>query len=729
MKIIKSLFIFFITVQLASAQSQDSSYQKMDELVISADRFQEKMRDLPRQIELIDQKKILQLNQQTTANLLEQTGSVFVQKSQQGGGSPVIRGFEANRVLLVMDGIRLNNAIYRSGHLQNVIRADQYSLESMEVLFGPGSLMYGSDALGGVVHFNTLKPKINSGISGNLSGRYSSANQEFTGNFGLQASYKKFAFLVNYTESNFGDLRQGSNRNSAMGDLGLRKVYSKRLGDTDRVITNSDPNLQVGSGYKQQNLMTKILFQPKEYQQHLLSFHYTNSSDVPRYDRLSETVNDTPTQAEWYYGPEKFTLISYQFEDGKERIYSDQIRLSTSYQNIEESRNSRGFGSSKLTQRNENVKVASLNLDLRKKKNIHEIRYGLEYAFNQVNSKATATNVNTLAQTAASTRYPDGGSQMWWLAAYASLNQELNSKWVLSEGIRISHTQLNSTFKDKQFYSFLPNETHQSNTSICGNIGVVYLPNKNAKIYANTGNAYRTPNVDDMNKIFDSKPGQIMVVPNENLKPEQSWTSEIGVWFKPIPKISLEANVYYTKLWNALVVLPSQLNGNDSSVYDGKNTAIFSNQNAQGAYIYGYHFQLNYLINSQFSFQSSVNYTYGRIQTDSIMPADHIPPVFGRSSLDFKHKKWQASLYSVYSAAKKLEDYYLNGEDNIQYATANGMPAWYTLNIQGGVVLGKKESYVLRVGMENILDRNYRTFSSGMSAAGRNIWVNFRIKF
>jgi len=318
---------------------------------------------------------------------------------------------------------------------------------------------------------------------------------------------------------------------------------------------------------------------------------------------------------------------------------------------------------------------------------------------------------------------------MWWLAAYASLNQELNSNWILSEGIRISRTQLNSMFTDKQFYSFLPNETHQNNMSICGNLGVVYLPNKNAKIYANTGNAYRTPNVDDMNKLFDSKPGQIMVVPNENLKPEQSWTSEIGVWFKPRPKISVEANVYYTQLWNAIIILPSQLNGNDSSVYDGKNTAIFSNQNAQGAYIYGYHFQVSYLINKHFSIQSSVNYTYGRIKADSIMPADHIPPVFGRTTLDFKHKKWQASLYSVYSAAKKLEDYYLNGEDNIQYATANGMPAWYTLNLQGGVVLGKKESYVLRVGMENILDRNYRTFSSGMSAAGRNIWINFRIKF
>ena len=82
-----------------------------------------------------------------------------IQKSQLGGGSPIIRGFEANRVLLVVDGVRMNNAIYRSGHLQNALTVDANALEIVEVVFGPSSTIYGSDALGGVVHFYTKKPE------------------------------------------------------------------------------------------------------------------------------------------------------------------------------------------------------------------------------------------------------------------------------------------------------------------------------------------------------------------------------------------------------------------------------------------------------------------------------------------------------------------------------------------------------------------------------------------
>lgn len=117
----------------------------METLIISADRFTEKKKDISRQVEIIDGKTIQFQRKQSTADLLQETGKILVQKSQQGGGSPILRGFEANKVLIVLDGIRLNNAIYRSGHLQNILRIDQNNLDRVEVLFGPSSLMYGFD--------------------------------------------------------------------------------------------------------------------------------------------------------------------------------------------------------------------------------------------------------------------------------------------------------------------------------------------------------------------------------------------------------------------------------------------------------------------------------------------------------------------------------------------------------------------------------------------------------
>ena len=139
----------------------ENETDELSEVTLSISKSRVKKSRVAEKIEVITKKEIEFLAPQTTADLLAATPGVRVQKSQGGGGSPVIRGFEANRVLLVMDNVRMNNAIYRSGHLQNAITVDPQSLERTEVIFGPSSVIYGSDALGGIVHFYTKNPKIN----------------------------------------------------------------------------------------------------------------------------------------------------------------------------------------------------------------------------------------------------------------------------------------------------------------------------------------------------------------------------------------------------------------------------------------------------------------------------------------------------------------------------------------------------------------------------------------
>ena len=140
----------------ATAQQDSLPSKTMDEVVLSANKWEQRVSEVPNHILKISRSTILQNNPQTTADLLQQAGPVFVQKSQLGGGSPMIRGFATNRVLLVVDGVRMNNAIYRSGNLQNVISIDPLALENAEVILGPGSVIYGSDAIGGVMDFHTL---------------------------------------------------------------------------------------------------------------------------------------------------------------------------------------------------------------------------------------------------------------------------------------------------------------------------------------------------------------------------------------------------------------------------------------------------------------------------------------------------------------------------------------------------------------------------------------------
>lgn len=710
------------------------SILKMNEVVVSANRFNEKYKDVPRQIQSISQTNIQFQNRQNTGDLLEQSGNIFVQKSQQGGASPVLRGFESNRVLLVVDGIRMNNAIYRGGHLQNVLRIDQNMLAKSEILFGGGSVIYGSDALGGVMYFETKKPLLNKNmVNGYL--RYGSVNNENTFHYDVNIGFKKWAHLFSVTHSLFNDLRQGTNKDNVDGDsIYQRNYYAARINNKDTMLKNADPALQIGTGYAQYDLTYKALYQKNENKQHVFNFQLSNTNNVPRYDRLNEWKgNHNYKSAQWYYGPELRTLASYQFASNLKQKYADKYKLILAYQYIEESRNDRGWNSSILNKRNEFVHVVTLNLDAVKtwKQNhnsYHELRYGIDGQFNDVTSIAHSENILNNSIASISTRYPDGGNNMKYMAAFVSHSWELGKKIIISDGLRYSFVSLNSIFNNKMFFPFLENSINQNNHALNGSLGLVYNPIKNIKLYTNVSTAFRAPNLDDVNKVFDSKSGEAIIIPNAKLQPEYTYNYEVGL-STVYKKIKVEAVAYYTQIQNVIVIKSSTLYGQDSAMFNSINTKVFSNQNAQQAYIYGYNVQLAADLFKSVAVTSSLNYTYGRIvEYGKETPLDHIPPMFGRTAVSYFTKKFSVEASSLYNTWKRIEDYNLNGEDNQVYATPKGSPAWYTLNLKAQYAFGKKGKIQLQSGIDNITDNQYRVFASGISAAGRNIWVCLRVK-
>jgi hemoglobin/transferrin/lactoferrin receptor protein len=319
------------------------------------------------------------------------------------------------------------------------------------------------------------------------------------------------------------------------------------------------------------------------------------------------------------------------------------------------------------------------------------------------------------------------------LAAFISHSWELGKKFIISDGLRFNYVGLNSTFNDKTFYPFLGNTLTQNNTALNGNLGAVYNPIKQLKLYANASTAFRAPNVDDINKVFDSKagnsPGDALITPNPDLKPERTNNFELGFSTLIHNKVKLDASIYYTQIQDVITMLPSKLNGLDSAVYNFKNTKVFKYQNAQEAYIYGYSLQVAADVLQNVSFNSSLNYTYGRIKANNVeSPLDHIPPMFGRTAITYHLKKLSIEASSLYNGWKRIEDYNLAGEDNQVYATPKGSPAWYTMNLKAQYTIDKKGRTQLQLGIDNIMDTQYRVFASGVSAAGRNIWVCFRVK-
>ncbi|MFN5629940.1 MAG: TonB-dependent receptor plug domain-containing protein, partial [Bacteroidota bacterium] len=474
-------------------------------------------KDIAQNIQIISSKEIATLNQQNSADLLQSTGNIFVQKSQLGGGSPVIRGFETNKVLLVVDGVRLNNAIYRGGHLQNILTIDNTILEKAEIIYGPGSVIYGSDALGGVMHFFTKNPKLSSDSTLNVSGnsflRYSSANKEKTGHIDFNFGGKKFASISSLTFSDFGDLRQGGNRNPFYGNWGKRQFYVERINGKDSVLSNTNPNIQKKSGYKQYDILQKVLFKQNEKVNHLLNLQFSTTSDVPFYARLQQTSGSKPRFAEWYYGPQKRFFTSYTLNLLNNTQLFNTAKLIIAYQNIQESRNDRRLNSNLLNSRIEKLNIASLNLDLEKRILKHEVRYGIDINLNSVESTAKTTDITSGTISKLNTRYPDGGSVYNSFAAYVSHSLELNKKLILNDGIRLSNVYLNSKFNDKTFFPFDFENVIQNNTALNGNLGLVFMPTNTWRFTALLSSGFRAPNVDDLSKVFESVKGNV-IVPN-----------------------------------------------------------------------------------------------------------------------------------------------------------------------------------------------------------------------
>jgi len=752
--LIITLFISSVS-SFAQKTKKDSLPVSLDEVVISANKFPEKKRNIAQRIEKINSSFIRQVNAQNTGDLLTQTGNVFVQKSQQGGSSPVIRGFEASRVLVVVDGVRLNNLIYRSGHLQNVITIDQNMLESAEVLYGPASTLYGSDALGGVVHLRSRSPLLaNDSIKiitkSNSFLRYSSVNREKTMHTNLNLGWKKIAWLQSYTISDFGDMRMGKNYRGEFEGFGRRDSLITRINGTDTVVKNNDPFLQKFSGYRQWDITHKLLYQPSEKIKHQLNFQYSNTTDVPRYDRLQDrrnfggAIGNTLRWTEWYYGPQRRLLTAYELNIGKANWF-DALNLNINYQDIEESRIQRQYRVASKESRIERVKVAGYILDIRKKWRDHELTTGVDGQFNFLKSSGTITNVNTGAiSTLVDTRYPNGNNRMNNFGIFAQHIFKFNSrKFILNDGVRLQYSSLYSSIADNSFRNLPYTEIEQKNTALTGNVGLVYLPGSQTKLSSNFSAGFRVPNIDDLAKIFESgTTGNIrqVVVPNPDIKPERTYNIDLGISQQLGSMIRIEASGFYTWFRDALVKTPFLFNGQDSILYNGVKSQVLANTNANKAFLYGFTASVFATFN-QWIVSSTINYTRGFFETDpgklsnvyekqpngsyllvnknvERKPLDHIPPVFGKTSITYQNKTIRVELFALYNGWKYLDQYNADGEDNPQYATIKGTPAWYTLNFRTSVVFYKK--YELQISVENIFDRNYRTFSSGFSAPGRN---------
>lgn len=722
--------------------------EQLDEIVLSASRGEEKRSRIAEQVAITSVAEIKKLVPQTSADLLSHLPGVKVQKSQFGGGSPVLRGLEANRVLLVVDGVRMNNAIYRMGHLQNSITVSPNIIDRTEVIFGPSSVIYGSDALGGVIHFYTKTPKLSDRkeVNTSLYTRYGSVNNEFTSEANIELRNKKWASYTSISYSSFGDLKMGKNRKHGFDDWGLVPEYSNNTSSfyNSSSVVNPDPESQPNTGYDQVDLLQKVFLPVKDKNSLVFNLQYSKSSDINRFDKLTEYSDNELKFAEWHYGPQERLLISSQYKLNPDKKWIEKGTITAAFQDIDESRIQRKFTSLDRSYREENVKVWSLNGDFFVPLTSDKTRilsYGFETTYNKVNSKAYGKTLDVYGSTIVGftgdfkvqSRYPDGGSSYTSLASYVNYRQNVNSRLTLNSGVRFINTKLNATWDDRSFISLPDYDISLNNAAVTATIGLAYKPNEEWQLNSVISSGFRSPNIDDIGKIRE-KSGNV-AVPNINLKPEFAYNIETGIlkYFNE-NKFQAGINMYYTLLSNYIMRDSFQINSSSTILYDGEEGNTYANVNKNNAYIIGSTISFKGNIERYFYAKGSLTYTKGKAY-DSKLPLSSIPPLFGSVSLGFEKERLQANMIWRFNAKKNASDYNLvEGIDNFEQSPYDsvsqnylGVPAWNTLNCNINYKLSKRVTGYVNV--DNIFDLHYKEFASSINAPGRNISIALLINF
>jgi hemoglobin/transferrin/lactoferrin receptor protein len=726
--------------------------QTLEEVILSVGRNAVSRKQIAEKVAVIDAQTIELQRPSTGADLVGLSPGVRIQKSQGGGGSPVIRGFEANRILMVVDGVRMNNAIYRSGHLQNAITVNPNTVERVEVIYGSSSVAYGSDALGGVIHYYTKSPLINSEEKSrsSFSSDFSSANLGTVNSFSTELSFNKWASLTSISYSNFGDIRIGTHRAHGYANWGLTPFYSEnsRYSYQANPTLNENPNIQKNTAYNQLDLFQKFLVKLNDENQLVFNFQYSKSSDIPRYDKLIEQRNGTLRYAEWFYGPQKRILIAPQLKLFPQKRFMNSGRITFAYQNIDESRNSRAFESFIRKTQKENVEVWSLNGDFEFELNQkHSFSYGFEGTLNKVRSFAFGkelvvqqNEVITLKPSAPfPKRYPSKGSTYGSFASFVNWIWDLNNELTVNFGMRFTNTTLEGRWKEYYNINALLEAVNLDALALTQTLALTYRPTEKIQWNLILSNGFRNPNIDDVGKIRENN--GILVVPNPSLFPEYAYNFELGIkrYFDQSKNyLSLRgfSTLISRHIGRSSYIIFSDTTTPDQSTirYNGEELETYANNNLGNRYLYGGSLDGYYSLNTFLALRGNFSFVQA-VKSEKYGPLPSISPAFGRIFIEYQKSNWLSYLSFEFSDNKNIEAYSIGGEDGLEetpllsknpllYA---GTPAWSELSWLAQYRWKKNTSF--RIALENILDTHYRPFASGISAPGRNLKLGVNYSF
>jgi len=665
---VKYTFLLFIIIAIsANAQKVDSSYKLLDSAFVTTRNIKNKNIQLPYFISSIGQQQITQNGARTSPETLMGIAGVFIQKTNHGGGSAFIRGLTGNQTLLIIDGIRLNNATYRYGPNQYLNSIDLFTIDKIDVLKGIGAIEYGSDAMGGVINITTKEASSTMLNKINLSNtsKFISGDMEKTNRTDISYAEKKWNFIGGVSFKKFGDLIGGA-------DLGKL----------------------IPTGYSEKNYDAKVKIKIDSYQELTISSQNTIQHNVPIYHKIV-LENFATNQIDYqihYLNYIKYKVIN------KQKWISEFILNASTQRSIEQRSNQKN---NSLIYRNEadTIKNIGLTAEIISKPTANwTMNTGIDYYRDLVFSEAIETSSTFNSPIQKRGLYPNGS--VYKNSSIFNLHYIDLGKLNINTGVRYN-------FLDIQIKDAILGNITVKPTAFATNFGINYQLNPNQYLFGSITRGYRAPNIDDLGSlgIIDFR----YEIPNYDLKPEQSNNFEIGYKYNS-KKVNFSISAFQMNLKDiiARVLVEGQIiNG----------YKVYNKENIETSYIKGAELTYATKIDQNFDLQINTNYTYGQNVTKN-EPMRRIPPIFGQNRLAW-HKK-NIFLSITHQFAGK-QDRLAQGDIDDNRIGKLGTPHWNLFNFDAGI---KLKHVHLNTSLINILNEKYKTHGSGVYGMGRAVSVS-----
>lgn len=657
----------FAALAVISAPSSATDNGPVPEMVVTATRIERQIFNTPQAVTLLDDLAVEQANAGTTPDILSGVTGVLIQKTNPGGGSPFIRGLTGKQVLILVDGVRVNNSYYRFGPHQYLNTIDPDLVERIEVVRGPTSVLYGSDALAGVINVITRKRANFSdarGMEGLVALHGASADASLAGRLQVEGNFNQLGYIGGISGKRFNSLEGG-------GDVGEQRptAYDALGGDLKL-------NYRLGGG-------GELIF----------SHQYNRQFDVPKTSEV--TLGD---KLKFNYEPQLRTLSYLEY-----RGWHDAAAPITDMKfNVSFNRQKEG---------EEIVKVSTPTVETREITDVktlgattqftsklgraQRLTYGFDYYRDRYNTSKTRIDLTTGAATSVMPGTPDGAKYESW-GLYLQNEVRFTDRLEAILGARYAHFEADGAIG--------ANQLNLSDGELTGSINGLYRLAPRWNLVAGLAQGYRAPNMED----FFGRVDFVTEIPNTQLTPEHSLNKEIGVKYYS-PRTSGDFYLFHTTyddLIDRVTVAPG----------------VTQRQNIQRALIKGAELGVKHSFSDRWSATGNLTYTWGQ-DRDTQQPLRRIPPLNG--SLHLRYAPDDRSWYEVYSLFADRQDRLSSGDLSDPRIPADGTPGYGTLNLKAGYKPARGQN--LMVSLENVLDAKYKTHGSGVYAPGANLAVTWRI--